>query len=222
MQILTNVGMTNMTQMTLRARTIEAMGYMIEAVQNDKDSFKGQVAEITKTLVQLLNSGLTNDDPQTLAIKETLAKTAAVLKEEFHVFMPTLMTSLVNDAKLDIDIKMGQAEDPLTGKNDQTTSVTFKLKGLEGNQRISMNTSALESKISAFKLVHMIADNMGASFTPYVEHLLPLMVEYMNYMFSKAIRKSAMKTLNCILTAVGKPNNVTIFMSLYANFSTMI
>jgi hypothetical protein len=31
-QILTNVPMTNMTQMTLRSRTIEAMGFMIEAV----------------------------------------------------------------------------------------------------------------------------------------------------------------------------------------------
>lgn len=32
-QILNNVPMTNMTQMTLRSRTIEAMGFMIEAVQ---------------------------------------------------------------------------------------------------------------------------------------------------------------------------------------------
>jgi len=62
-QILTMVGMTSMSQMTLRARTIEAMGFMIEAVQDDKDTFKGKVSEITKTLVQLLNSGLTNDDP---------------------------------------------------------------------------------------------------------------------------------------------------------------
>lgn len=153
-----------------------------------------------------------------MAIKETLAKTAAVLKEDFHVFMPSLMTSLINDAKLDIDIKMGQSDDPLSNIDAQSASVTFKLKGLEGNQRISMNTSALESKIAAFKLVHMIAENMGTAFAPYVEHLLTLMVEHMNYMYSKAIRKSAMKTLNSILTAVGEPNNVKVFMSLYPNF----
>ena len=32
MQILTGVAMTNMSQMTLRARTIDAIGFMIEAV----------------------------------------------------------------------------------------------------------------------------------------------------------------------------------------------
>lgn len=62
-QILNNVAMTNMTQMTLRARTIEAMGFMIEAVSEEKESFKTNVLEITSLLVQLLNSGLTNDDP---------------------------------------------------------------------------------------------------------------------------------------------------------------
>jgi hypothetical protein len=40
MQILTNVAMTNMTQMTLRARTIEAMGYMISAVSEEREAFK--------------------------------------------------------------------------------------------------------------------------------------------------------------------------------------
>ena len=49
--------------MTLRARTIEAIGYMIQAVSEEKDSFKGNVTEIATFLVQLLNSGLTNDDP---------------------------------------------------------------------------------------------------------------------------------------------------------------
>lgn len=49
--------------MTLRARTIEAMGFMIEAVAEEKATFGASVKEITAVLVQLLNSGLTNDDP---------------------------------------------------------------------------------------------------------------------------------------------------------------
>jgi hypothetical protein len=35
-QILNNVGTANMSQMTLRSRTIEAMGFMIEAVSEEK------------------------------------------------------------------------------------------------------------------------------------------------------------------------------------------
>lgn len=44
-----------------------------------------------------------------------------------------------------------------------------------------MNTSALESKISAFKLINMISESMGTSFAPYSEAMLPIMIENMNY-----------------------------------------
>lgn len=66
--------------------------------------------------------------------------------------MPTLLTTIVNDTKLDIDIKMESAVLPNT--SDNTQGFTFKMKGFEGDQRITMNTSALESKISAFKLIN--------------------------------------------------------------------
>jgi len=53
-----------------------------------------------------MNQGLTSDDPQVLSIKETLAKIAFFLKEDFHRFMPQLMNTLVAEANLNIDIKM--------------------------------------------------------------------------------------------------------------------
>jgi hypothetical protein len=58
------------------------------------------VVEITTSLVSLLNSGtLTNDDPQALAIKETLSKIAYFLKEDFHVFFQQIFPALLADAK---------------------------------------------------------------------------------------------------------------------------
>lgn len=149
-----------------------------------------------------------------LSIKETLAKISSFLKEDFHTFMPFLLENLVKDAKLDIDIKLTSADE----EKPETTSITFKMKGFEGNQRLSMNTSALESKIAAFQLINKISENMGAAFAPYCEAILPIMIENMNYTYSKAIRKFAMKTINNILGVVGEPNNVTLFMGLYNNF----
>ena len=133
--------------------------------------------------------------------------------------MPLLLTNLVNDAKLDIDIKLSSADDD---KPDTSSAFTIKMKGLEGNQRLSMNTSALESKIAAFKLFNMISENMGTAFAPYVEPLLPIMMENVNYIYSRAVRKSALKTLNNMLTAVGEPVNVAFFMNLYGTFTSLI
>lgn len=64
MQILLNVGTTNQQQMNLRARTIETMGFMIEAVAEEKVTFLANVTEITNYLVNLLTSGqLNGEDP---------------------------------------------------------------------------------------------------------------------------------------------------------------
>jgi hypothetical protein len=126
----------------------------------------------------------------------------------------------MNDTKLNIDIKMENADIP--DSKDGNAAVTFKLKGVEGNQRISMNTSALESKISAFKLISMIAENMGTSFAPYVESILPIMIENMNYQFSKNIRKYAMKIINSITIAIGEPHNVALFQNLFPIYMTTI
>eukprot|EP00347_Sterkiella_histriomuscorum_P001538 403371652 len=223
MQILTNVAMTNMTQMTLRARTIEAMGFMISAVSEERETFKQGVLEIATFLVTLQNSGLTSDDPQVNAIKETLSQIAFFLKEDFHQFMPQLMNNIVNDANLDIDIKMEAADNIKTSDaEDKSAGFTVKLKGFEGDQRLSMNTYALESKIGAFKLINMISESMGTSFAPYSGALLPIMISNMTYKYSKAIRKFSMKTINNILTAVGEENNIQLFQSLLPNFFTMI
>lgn len=189
LEIISVVGMQTMQQKNLRAKTIETMGFMIEAVTDERETFNANVIMITTNLINLLKSGLSNDDPQTTTIKETLSKIAFFLKEDFHQFMDSLMSTVFEDAKADIDIKMENAAIP---SNDKNAGVTFKLKGLEGEQRISMNTSALENKNSAFKLISMISESMGKAFTPYAEVVLNLVVEYMTYPYSKVIRKYCM------------------------------
>ena len=62
-EIMEHIGMSTMEQKNLRAKTIEAMGYMIEAVANEKQTFFDMVQKITQMLVKLLMSGLSTDDP---------------------------------------------------------------------------------------------------------------------------------------------------------------
>jgi hypothetical protein len=101
MQILLNVGTTNQQQMNLRARTIDTMGFMIEAVAEEKATFLPNVLEITNYLVNLLTSGqLNSEDPQNQAIKETLSKIGYFMKEDFHPFFAKIFPQLLEDAKL--------------------------------------------------------------------------------------------------------------------------
>ena len=85
------------------------------------------------------------------------------------------------------------------------------MKGFEGQQKITMNTSALESKIAAFKLFSMISDSMGTALAPYSEEIYKLMSDHIQYNLSKQIRKFSFKTIVNILKAVKEPQNVTYF-----------
>lgn len=222
MQILSNVGMANAQQQQLRARTIESVGYMIEAVAEERSTFFENVQSITQQLVSLLCSGqLSYEDPQNTAIKEALCKIAFFMKEEFHPYFQLIAPTLLTDAKQQIDIKLTSADDPSAGDDNQ--GVKLKLKGMEGEQRLSMNTTALESKILAYKLFHQISDNMGTAFAPFCEAALPQMLQDINYPYSKAIKKYAMKTCVNILHAVGETHNVPVFQTaLYPVFIQMI
>ena len=121
--------------------------------------------------------------------------------------MPLLLDKIVNDANLSVDFKMENADMPST--TNQTQMVT-KVKGF-GEQRISMNTEALVKKTSAFALLSQVSENMGKSFAPYVEPLLPIISTHMVYEHSKAIKKAAHASFKNMLVAVGEPHNIALF-----------
>ena len=85
-----------------------------------------------------------------------------------------------------------------------------------------MNTSALESKVSAFKLINSVSESMGTAFAPYAEATLPIMIQNMSYVYSKNIRKYAMGTILNIQIAVGEPNNVTLFKNVAPFFVKLL
>ncbi len=52
-----------------------------------------------------------------------------------------------------------------------------------------MNTSAFQSKLTAFKIINQIYQNLENSFAPYCEAILPIMLEKIAFKFSEALRK---------------------------------
>jgi len=61
-EILDNVESTTVSQMNLRARTIESIGFMISAVSEDKQ-FVDTVKQVTEKLFVLLDQKFADEDP---------------------------------------------------------------------------------------------------------------------------------------------------------------
>lgn len=110
-EILDNVEGKTISQMNLRARTIESIGFMISAVSENPE-FLGAVQQVTEKLFVLMQGEFAHDDPQEIAIKEALSKIAYYLKEDFKFVAPKFLEILVKDAKLDVDIKQEDAALP--------------------------------------------------------------------------------------------------------------
>ena len=82
--------------------------------------------------------------------------------------------------------------------NQNANSFSFKMHGMESEQRISLNTSDLENKISAFHHIMKVACAMETSFDDYVPTVLPVIMSHMQYT-SRTLRKYALKTLQYLL-----------------------
>jgi hypothetical protein len=75
---------------------------------------------------------------------------------------------------------------------------------------------AFQAKLTAFKIINQISENLEKSFAPYCEAVLPIMLENFAFKFSEALRKQALKTCVNILHAVSEPINVNVFqVALY-------
>lgn len=88
-EILTNVGNVTMSDKKLRAGAIDTIGSIIIAVSDcdDKEQFAPGVHDITQLLAGALQQGLSDDDPQDEAIKNTLTQSAGFLQKDFAPYM---------------------------------------------------------------------------------------------------------------------------------------
>ena len=97
-------------------------------------------------------------DPQSLAINNALPQMAAVLKNDFVTYLPSIMETLLKDATRTVDMKVvtakeaeleGAEEEEKNKTDNALKNLTLSIRGVEGPLQISMNTAALENKISA-------------------------------------------------------------------------
>jgi hypothetical protein len=202
-----------MAEKQLRSKAIDAIGSIIIAVTDSeqRDDFKASVLSVTEYLSKLIQSGLSDDDPQDTSAKDTLTQCAGFLKVEFAQFMPYLMQPILHDANLSLDFKMENADLPQTSDN---MAMKVKVKGF-GEQRVSLNTENLVKKTGAFALIQQVSENMGRAFAPYVEPLMPIIVAHMTFDHSRAIKKFALKSFTNFLVAAGEPANIGMMQASF-------
>ena len=100
----------------------------------------------------------------------------------------------------------------------------LNIKGMEGAVKVSMNTAALENKMSALDVLRSLAQELGKSFMPYVEPCAQIMVQKcMHDNVSSGVRKQATKILSVLMGCCDDHEKMKSLLNLYlSNFATEI
>lgn len=209
--ILSTTKWETQQEQELRASCIDCIGYILTSVKGKPEICKADAIEISKMIIEILvNGNLSSSDPQLTSIPNTISQICTCLKEDFKEFLPVIVPALLRDADRDIDFKVRDAdefeqEEETEGAGRKT--LNLKVKGVEGQKQVSMNTDALEVKINSVTILKNLARNLGVHFFEFVEDVAKLCLEKLiNDPFAMTIRKESAKCMRfCIGACADHP-----------------
>lgn len=228
-ELLKSTPFETKTQQELRANCIMTIGCILDSVKDQPEVCREDARFITQNFVELLNSGkLTDADPQIITIQNSLPQLASCLQEEFKPFLGPILESLIRDAKRGLDFKivdsvaaeLDEADADEEGLNSDIQKIALKIRGMEGERQIQMNTTALENKLNAISIIRSLAQEMGKSFFEHAAPVVQLITEdLMHDKLSQSVRKEATKALAPLLHSTPDDESMkTLFKALLPQF----
>lgn len=190
---LVTMTFTTPEEQEVRANCVRCMGHCVESISENP---AGQLEDVKGIMTGLvtLKSSLDADDPTALAINEVVSQFSDCLKTEFLPFMEVFMPDLLTKAEATVDMAFTDAEVEMpSGMN----AVSFDIKG-QGTKQLAVNTTVLQHKIKACRILYDLVSSLKTAFAPYVEATLRIMIPLFNYTYNGDIRKYSLKTVVAI------------------------
>lgn len=214
--LLMNIPMTNQKQITIRTLTIECIGFLVSSIKNNTALFVEDLNSIMKFLIDLQTSSqLAADDPHHQAIISVYSQFSTCLREQFAAFLPAVMGNVLNALDINVDFHLQDETKVEEKPNKKMMQAVFDLKMLGGKKILSVNTDALEIKINAANAVYAISKNVKTGFLPYVDQTTAIISKYIDYKYSKEIRKCCIKTVYNLVMACQNEEQV---LKLFTHF----
>jgi hypothetical protein len=211
--ILNNTPMTTLQQKQLRANTIHTIGNMIYAVSEieaNKEIIINDTKEITIKLISVLDSKLTDDDPQIVAINNFWSQASYVLKESFVEYLSKIIPPLFTYLSADTRMRVTDAQNPAQSDNQNDLVLEFdKIK-------LSVNSQAFQNKLLAANVLMEMCSNVKKGFRAYTMDMAKAICELFNYTSSKSLKQAGAKSFKYLLeTCESKEEMVTLFNHIY-------
>lgn len=174
----------------MRAKALECISLVGMAV--GKERFGADAALVLQYIQAIQSAGLDPDDPFASYMMQAGARICTTLGSDFVPYLPIVMPSMLETAKLQPDITVRDEDDAGSEDADDDGDMeTFVL----GGRRVSLHTSALEEKANACSMLCCYAYELKEGFFPYVEEVTQIMVPLLKFYFNEDVRSSAAQAL---------------------------
>lgn len=189
-------------QQEVRAQAVRCMGYLIESVAQVEGDYKTDAKTIMEGLFGLKNT-LDSEDPAVSSIREVLSSFASCLKEEFSTALAYFLPELFGLASTVVDMKFGEIEETGNLAPGENT-VKFDLGG-HGSKQLTVNTTALQNKISSVKVLYDIIISMEQAYAPFADKTLEVLSTLVSYGFNSDIRKYSLYSIGKLVSYSTSP-----------------
>ena len=191
-------------QKKLKSNTIETISFLCSSIAENRDKYIDDLNSIAGAFLECFKT-LKEEDPQLSSIINGFTHLSLAMKDKFAPYLDQLLPELIKYINTDIDINATDAtlDEYIPAEKEEKNKKQSVVFNLGANQtKLSLNTFALQNKISSYTVLYEIAKNMETAFCKYVQTLLELSQKYMEFAFSPKIRKISIKSVTACLNAV--------------------
>ena len=190
-------------QKKLKSNTIETMSFLCSSIAEDRDKYINDLNEIANAFLNYMKT-IPEEDPQLTSIINGFTHLSLAMKDKFEPILQQLLPILTNYISNDIGFSAQDAslEEYIPADKEEKTKLDSVVFNIGANKtKVSLNTFALQNKILSFTVLYEIANNMGTAFCKYIEGLLNISKNLIEFPFSPKIRKIAVKSVKSALGA---------------------
>ena len=190
-------------QKKLKSNTIETMSFLCSSIAENRDKYINDLNEIANAFLNYMKN-IPEEDPQLTSIINGFTHLSLAMKDKFEPILEQLLPILTNYISNDIGFSAQDAslEEYIPADKEEKTKLDSVVFNIGANKtKVSLNTFALQNKILSFTVLYEIANNMESAFCKYIEGLLNISKNLIEFPFSPKIRKIAVKSIKAALGA---------------------
>jgi hypothetical protein len=197
-QVFFNLQPTNESQVNLKVNALETISYLCSSISENSEKYIDELKELCDNLTKILGN-VKEEDPLVPALFNAFSHISTSMKEQFYPYFEMISPILEKYVNADIGFKMEDAAlteyvgEDANPNEDNKISLILNFSSTN-NQKLTLNSYALQNKVMAVEVLHDIAQNMARSFKPYLERFLVLMKSLLKCPYSSKIRKIAIKS----------------------------